>query len=383
MANTIRNTINGRFEITRSDLRRIFDQKEIENIIYKYTIKLEGSSKIAKNFNTSTDIIKRILIKNNIKIRSLQQTANIKRIKCDENYFSNLDREDNVYYLGLLMADGNIADTKWTKRMSISLQERDKDILKTFKEKIKYKGSLYFCKKYTETCQNQYELMITSEKLCQDLINLNCVPRKSLILKYPPKDRIPTHLEHHFIRGYFDGDGCITHSPKYGRNGKIGSVPTFRTDMAGTLEFLTECKNVILRHINIDIKIRQQGKIYRLWISGNNNVRTFGEFLYKDAAIFLKRKKDKFDYVNKCKIIVTSKYKHVHYRTNDLKRNNLKKKWMSTIRFDGKTRYVGTFFTEFEAYIGLCKYEEKNKLPFSNDTKDYYSLISLKPLGDT
>ena len=40
--------------------------------------------------------------------------------------------------------------------------------------------------------------------MAQSLIKLGCVPRKSLIITLPS---IPKNLMHHFIRGYFDGDG--------------------------------------------------------------------------------------------------------------------------------------------------------------------------------
>lgn len=41
--------------------------------------------------------------------------------------------------------------------------------------------------------------------MCEDLINLGCVPNKSLILKFPTFDIVPEKYMSHFIRGYFDG----------------------------------------------------------------------------------------------------------------------------------------------------------------------------------
>ena len=42
--------------------------------------------------------------------------------------------------------------------------------------------------------------------MANDLINLGCIPNKSLIL-LPPK--LKDEFISHFIRGYFDGDGSI------------------------------------------------------------------------------------------------------------------------------------------------------------------------------
>ena len=41
------------------------------------------------------------------------------------------------------------------------------------------------------------------------LNNAGCVPNKSLILKFPSSNIVPTKLLRHFIRGYVDGDGCL------------------------------------------------------------------------------------------------------------------------------------------------------------------------------
>ncbi len=41
----------------------------------------------------------------------------------------------------------------------------------------------------------------------EDLCKHGCVPNKSLILEFPKT--VPSDLIHHFIRGYFDGDGSV------------------------------------------------------------------------------------------------------------------------------------------------------------------------------
>ena len=49
---------------------------------------------------------------------------------------------------------------------------------------------------------------ITSAKLCTDLVNLGIGYNKSYSDLHIPE--MPENLVRHFIRGYFDGDGCIT-----------------------------------------------------------------------------------------------------------------------------------------------------------------------------
>jgi len=51
-----------------------------------------------------------------------------------------------------------------------------------------------------------YRLQIGSKEMFEDLSTLGLMPNKSLIMKFPT---IPEKFQMDFIRGYFDGDGCV------------------------------------------------------------------------------------------------------------------------------------------------------------------------------
>ena len=53
------------------------------------------------------------------------------------------------------------------------------------------------------------ELTFSSVEMCQDLTNLGAVRAKSLLIEFPDENIVPEKLMPHFIRGYFDGDGCV------------------------------------------------------------------------------------------------------------------------------------------------------------------------------
>lgn len=59
-------------------------------------------------------------------------------------------------------------------------------------------------------CQIQVIQSLRSQKTVNDLKRLGCTEQKSLNLTFPTKEQVPPHLLHHFIRGYFDGDGSIS-----------------------------------------------------------------------------------------------------------------------------------------------------------------------------
>lgn len=59
---------------------------------------------------------------------------------------------------------------------------------------------------------NRARLTITNKKIAKDLIKCGCIPNKSLVLKFPDERIFASKdLIRHFIRGYFDGDGCISY----------------------------------------------------------------------------------------------------------------------------------------------------------------------------
>ena len=51
-----------------------------------------------------------------------------------------------------------------------------------------------------------YRLQVGSKRMFTDLVELGFSQRKSLTLQLP---QIPIELSSHFVRGYFDGDGCV------------------------------------------------------------------------------------------------------------------------------------------------------------------------------
>lgn len=68
--------------------------------------------------------------------------------------------------------------------------------------------------------------------LHKTLKSYGCVPKKSLILKFPKESIFKSSdLIRHFIRGYWDGDGCLTWADK---EHKVANI-----SVLGTKSFLT------------------------------------------------------------------------------------------------------------------------------------------------
>lgn len=207
-------------------------------------------------------------------------------------YFSKIDNEWKAYWLGFLYADGSITHTKRNGKrkdcMALSLANQDKSHLIKLQDSlqtdspikdsvVKLNGNEYCCSR----------LIINNRQIVEDLIKLGCPPRKSLTLQFPSYDIVPKHLMKHFIRGYFDGDGCI-----YININK----KQVRFNMVGTQEFLNGLLDFLNEEIGIDkFKLRQKGKAFSYQVGNINQIFKIYQYLYKDVNIYLDRKFKKFN----------------------------------------------------------------------------------------
>lgn len=247
-----------------------------DSIIDLYNTGL-SCQKIANQLNVSESFISKKLKELNITKRS---NSIYRRRSWDEHFFKSIDTEEKAYWLGFLYADGCVHNKPNGQKL-ISLVVKDKEVIEKF---IKSLNGNFEVKTYSEN----YGVYLTSQIMFYDLCKLGCVPRKSLVLKFPI---IKSELRHHFIRGYFDGDGTVF---TYKRKGKKKDYIGIAIGMCGTKEML-HCI-AINAPINLPTKDkRKQGNIWYSSMSGPNKVLEFYNYLYNNATIWLDRKKNKFD----------------------------------------------------------------------------------------
>ncbi len=209
-----------------------------------------------------------------------------KKYTCNDSFFKDINSESKAYFLGFMFADGCVHKDKRANSyvMKVMLNIKDKQILQTFKESLNATNPVTVNKRKNDTvCR----IDITSNELCNDLIKHGCTQRKSLTLKFPTT--VPRHLMHHFIRGYFDGDGWLYVEPSKisGKFGVIGS------DMF--IGGLQKEFNKILK----PNKITKEGNVSKIQFGGRFNCYILYKYLYKDATIYLTRKSDRFKIVMK------------------------------------------------------------------------------------
>lgn len=261
------------------------DRKEI----CKQYIQGKSGCALAKENNCITNIIYRILKEGGVKARDDREKS--LKFKCNEHYFDVIDTEHKAYWLGLLAADGYINDTG-VLGFGIALKESDKYLLEELKKDIGYTGEvkIYTTKPGSSYTRTTYcRLKISSPYLRDKLISLGVVSHKTTTLVFPNEDQVPSQLLRHFIRGYIDGNGSITH------NGKtIIDKPNIK--VCSTYEFLAGMQKALGINHKLNRKKEQEERGVNSWnitIGGHKEVIDILGKLYSNCSICLKRKQER------------------------------------------------------------------------------------------
>ena len=210
-----------------------------------------------------------------------------KKNQYNSNYFENIDTEAKAYFLGFIFADGCIYVRKRKNRIEktfrMNLAETDKEVLLMLKKEIEFNGELYFIegKEFTSPINNknytrkdQYAIFISSDEFVSNIMKWGLENRKTYMdLKLP---KISDELMRHFIRGYFDGDGCIY------KNSVLITNKT-KTLLEDIQNHLTSKFNLPFGSIALTSR---QAYIWKL--TANSNI--FLDYIYKDCNYFLSRK---------------------------------------------------------------------------------------------
>jgi len=286
-------------------MKKLTDQDKI-NIVNEYSNKTETTVRaLSRKYNVTPPAIKSILIIRGIKIRS-----DISRLKrkylLNEEYFEKIDTEAKAYFLGLMYADGcNGKNTRGSYFSAISLTREDSYILEKMRDELfLQKKPLSYTESYKEvredkefTVKPSASLNIYSKKISESLTKQGCITRKSLTLKFPTSDQVPNHLIHHFIRGYFDGDGCIFEINKNPNN------KNYKIDIISSRDFCVSLQEKLFE-LGIKSSISHKDKVSNIIFGSKKSIIIFYDFIYKDSSIFLFRKKEIFNKAN------------IHYSTN-------------------------------------------------------------------
>ena len=250
--------------------------------------KYKSVSELARQYDVSRDIMRDYLNKYEVKYKT-----KARKYECDHGFFSR-NGEEQFYWAGFLAGNGNISTNtggRISYRIFINMSFRDEDYLTMFKEAIQSEAPV---KKLTINKKtNPYltvRFLVSSKEMVNDLDErFNVVPRKTYIYTMP-KWVEDHNLVRHFMRGWVDAKS------NFFLDKTTNKLTYFKT--SGTVPFLKSFMAVLEKYCGIEeknIKIRRSKNNQELGYivyTGKNDLRKIADFLYTDANVYLKRKRD-------------------------------------------------------------------------------------------
>lgn len=270
-------------------MRYNFSEEKIKQMYEEYC---NGSSsvKLSEKYGPNPSSIISLFKRRGYSTKSCSESN--QKYKINETYFDSIDNEHKAYWLGFIYADGFISTVNKRNSFGISLSIKDIDHLYKLKKDI---NSNHPIKKYIQSSgyiegQEYCKFIVNNKYLVSSLIKQGVVENKTNILNAP---NIPESLIKHFIRGYMDGDGCISYSV---------NRDEYSIKILGTENILDYIKNYIEKNniakINKYHKRKKEHVVSSLELGGNLQVLHFLNIIYDNATIALERKYQR--YINLC-----------------------------------------------------------------------------------
>jgi hypothetical protein len=253
------------------------DPKHHPAIVAAYT---QGSSakEIGLDHGVVGETVMKIIRKAGVPARI---GSSYRKLPVNEAYFSSIDCEAKSYWLGVLMADGCVHDTK----VMLGFKASDLEHLLAFRLAI---GSAHAIGRHAKGLRT---LSVRSPSMVADLLSLGVRERKTGQERTPP---LSSSLLGHFYRGYFDGDGCIyrrtiksCHKMQWSLSVRCASsvmIDEFRDWVSGQTGGRKGCKTYSAKQ-----------HCYNLCFGGNLQAASVARSLYDGCTIALQRKRERYE----------------------------------------------------------------------------------------
>jgi len=226
---------------------------------------------LATRFNCSRDTVRRRLRQAG---ERLHRRGPPRQYSLNEEFFENIETEAQAYWLGFFFADARVARTRagnWFVRVDLGAIDRPHlvKMCQDFKSDSPINPGHDGESAYVDFC---------SAKLCRQLLDLDCGPDKTGRHGTPT---LPVKLEHHFYRGYSDGDGSLYPFVK----------SNWRYEAVGSKPFIVQFQRWLVTHVDVNftkLVVRRGATAFRY--TGGEQVERICRALYQDSTVHLDRK---------------------------------------------------------------------------------------------
>ena len=260
-------------------MKRLFSPSDDEYIREHYLT--TPYKELAKKFNVTERQMRGHI--NNIGLSKLN------KVNC--SFFHEIDSPSKAYWLGFLYADGwiDFNEDRRTYTVGVEVQSNDVSILIALALDMNMPCSIQSRNRHISFNGHSYDshtshVRFYSKALCEDLINLGVVPRKTDLPIYPQI----SNFQDCFIRGFLDGDGCIALTHNKSGDKYIQMVHFTNSN----LEFLNFLSSIIEENCCVSGRIyKENDKKYRLYYSSLDSIRAVLNWIYsREDCPSLKRK---------------------------------------------------------------------------------------------
>ena len=206
----------------------------------------------------------------------------------NENFFKTWSQE-MTYVLGYIFADGSLEDSPYIRGKYLRISSSEKENIEKIKKWMRSEHTIRERKSSDKNRSNLYLLRIGNKTLYEDLSDLGLYPNKSLTMKFP---NIPKEFVSDFIRGYFDGDGCVRIWMTKGKTQGMILRKLCTVFTCGSKDFLLELAKIMNKNIGTkQLNVYNGCRSYMLSYSTSDSIKIFC-YIYKNVkdSLFLKRK---------------------------------------------------------------------------------------------
>jgi hypothetical protein len=210
-----------------------------------------------------------------------------KRTQHNSTFFDSIDTEEKAYWLGFFYADGYLDKDGSTLKLDLSARDTvhvqrfasifHREVRVYERNPDKRNGRIYSTTSCTISCAYLWHALIA-----KGIRQGNSLSEDTSVFEHIPDEL----LVHHFVRGFFDGDGSV-------HRGKRGAL---QFGFVGSFSFLEHLRRTIGASTGLPApKLETDRKLTCIRWSGNGSSERFKRWLYRDATIWLERKRDVFE----------------------------------------------------------------------------------------
>ena len=198
------------------------------------------------------------------------------KFRAKKDAFNDFLNEENCYWLGFIYADGS---TSKKTGLSIGLKISDQKHLQKLHNFLELKNKIFISGSKANGVFYEKAILRCSDRILVEKLEAYGIvagrPNPILAIK-----DIPNEMFHHFFRGLFDGDGCAHKLPRLTFLCQKELLDILRLELI---------KKVCVSEIPNPYRVKG---IWRITYDGFRQTEKIKNYLYKDATIFMERKKD-------------------------------------------------------------------------------------------